>query len=86
MKKETVRNVSVGLLNLLVGLPLLLLEGYVLMLAVGVVRGEWLPGLPTIGYTTAVLLAAIGSLVVAVFRVHPALAKAIRDTAKGAQK
>lgn len=34
-----------------------LLGGLLFMLAVGVMRGEWLPGLPTIGFWWAVLIA-----------------------------
>lgn len=38
-----------------------LLTGWLFMLTVGVIRGEWLAELPTIGYSSAVLVAAFVS-------------------------
>lgn len=45
------------LLFLLMELGILLLCGWFFMLGVGVVHHDWLPGLPTVGYFTAVVVA-----------------------------
>lgn len=52
---------------ILILIPLVLLvglmwEAWFLMILVGVVHHEWLPMVPTIGYSTAILIASILTL------------------------
>lgn len=51
--------IAVFLAGLVLSVLYALAAGWALMLAVGVVRGEWLPDCPTIGYWPAVLVAAL---------------------------
>lgn len=41
-----------------------LFSAWIFMVGVGVIRAEWLPGLPTIGYGPSVVLAALSSLLI----------------------
>lgn len=36
-----------------------LLDGFWLMLAVGIIHADWIPALPTVGYWTAVVVVAL---------------------------
>jgi hypothetical protein len=44
----------------------MLAGGWLLMLFIGVVHGEWLPNMPTIGYWSAVKVSAMLSLMVGI--------------------
>lgn len=54
MDKVLTAVVAVGL-----AIAYALFAGWLFMLAVGVARAEWLPGLPTIGFGSAVLIAGL---------------------------
>ncbi|SCL33059.1 hypothetical protein GA0070616_4624 [Micromonospora nigra] len=47
--------------------------GWLFMLTVGVIRSEWLPDLPTIGYGPAVLVVGLVSGVVGMMRGTPSV-------------
>lgn len=54
-------------MRLLIAIPVMivagaLLGGWLFMLTIGVVHGEWLGGMPTIGYWSAVKVSAMLSL------------------------
>jgi hypothetical protein len=42
--------------------------GYVLMLTVGIIRGEWIHTLPTIGFRSAVVIGVFVDLLISVFK------------------
>lgn len=50
---------------------------WLFMLAVGVVHGEWLPMMPTVGYWSSVLIVLMVTAVVALHAVFNAVASAI---------
>lgn len=56
------------LVNLLFQLAIWPLEALLLMLLVGVARGEWLSALPTMGYTAALIITAIASALFSAWR------------------
>jgi hypothetical protein len=45
--------------DLLTSVLIALMAGWAFMLAVGVIHHEWIPACPTIGYWSAVILAAL---------------------------
>lgn len=51
--------------------PFSLVEGWLLMLLVGMVRHNWLPMVPTIGYWDAVPIAAVASVLFGLMRFDP---------------
>jgi hypothetical protein len=55
----------------------LLTEAWALMVAVGVVHGEWLPMLPTIGYGAAVKVALAITLLTAAWAAGHGFAKGV---------
>jgi hypothetical protein len=57
--------------GLLLSIFAVLFGGWMLMLAVGVAHSEWISGLPTIGYKTAVLLVLLLRGVFSSFRPTP---------------
>lgn len=68
-RKNRGRSFGVRLLTALVySVVMALGGGWALMVAVGVVRAEWLPGMPTISYPPAVVIVFLLSWVAAAAR------------------
>jgi hypothetical protein len=56
-----------------------LLSSWIFMVLVGVVHGEWLPNVPTLGYSSSLLISALISVWLAARMISKSLGEAVSE-------